>query len=67
MLFFEGIFLTIDGTRNSNHHHLKTIVRNEKEGKEINKKLNRSRQILEVEEVTLGKKYYEGYARGVTS
>jgi len=60
MLFYEGIFITIDGTRNSNHHHLKIIVRNEKEVKKINKKLNRSRQILEVDEVTLGKKYYEG-------
>ncbi len=60
MLFYEGIFLTIDGKKNNNHHHLKIIVRNEKEVKKINKKLNRSRQILEVDEVTLGKKYYDG-------
>ena len=60
MLFYQGIFLTIDGNKNNNHHHLKIIVRNEKEVKKINKKLNRSRQILEVDEVTLGKKYYEG-------
>lgn len=59
-IFYNGIFLTLEKGRDNNRHHFRIIVRNEKEVKTINRKLNRSRQILEIDEVTLGKKYYDG-------
>ncbi len=60
VVFYKGIFLTLRKNEDPGHHHYRIIVRDEEEVEKVNKKLNRGRQVLKIDEVTLGKKYYEG-------
>ncbi len=57
-VFYRGIFFTLKNLRAP--HHFKIIVRDEDEVKKVNRKLNRGRQVLKMDEFSLGKKYYEG-------
>lgn len=60
-VFFNGLFFNLKNFTDQNTYqpHLKMIIRDDKIVERINKKINRSRYILAVDEATLGRKYYE--------
>jgi hypothetical protein len=62
-VFFNGLFFDLNSfvaEKKSSKRHLKMIIRDEHTVASINRKLNRSRRILEIDEITLGRKYYDG-------
>lgn len=63
VVFFNGMFFDLNSfvaEEESCKRHLKMIIRDEHTVASINRKLNRSRRILEIDEITLGRKYYDG-------
>jgi len=63
LVFFRGIFLRLKKPEENpvpDHQKIMMIVRDEKIVERVNKKLSRGRSILAIDEVTLGKKFYEG-------
>jgi hypothetical protein len=64
IIFYRGIFLNLcnlgDSLKKSMRSHLKVIIRDGEEVRKVNKRLLRGRMILQIDEVSIGKKYYEG-------
>ncbi len=62
VVFYNGLFIDLNdfGFKNEYRPHLKILIRDTEAVEKINRKLNRSRKLLEIDEITLGKKYYEG-------
>lgn len=60
-VFFNGLFINLNNItgRNKYQPHLKMLIRDNEIVEKINKKIDRSRYILAVDEATLGRKYYE--------
>jgi len=63
-IFYRGIFLNLydlgDRLKKSMRSHLKVIIRDGEEVRKVNKRLLRGRMILQIDEVSIGKKYYDG-------
>jgi|GEM_PF-1303204 len=62
LMFYQGMFINIEDVSQPvlKEHNSELLFRDENIVKMINKKLNRARTIIDVDEVTLGKKYYDG-------
>ncbi len=62
VVFYNGLFIDLNdfGVRNEYRPHLKILIRDTETVEKINRKINRSRKLLEIDEITLGKKYYDG-------
>ncbi|HON77016.1 MAG TPA: hypothetical protein PK544_00875 [Spirochaetota bacterium] len=60
-VFFNGLFINLKEFTDRNRHqpHFKLLIRDDEIVEKINKKINRSRYILAIDEATLGRKYYE--------
>jgi hypothetical protein len=62
VVFYQGIFLMLDSAAKTEKkpESVKAIIRDEGQVDKINSRLARSREILMIDEVKLGKKYYDG-------
>ena len=62
LIYFRGFFFLIGDEPGGPlpTESMKKIIRNRDEVEKINKKISRARNILQIDEATLGKKYYEG-------
>ncbi len=59
-IFYKGVFINLKNFKKSAPSHLKLIVRDPETVTMINQKIDRSRRILEIDDVSLGKKIYDG-------
>lgn len=61
-IFYNGFFFNLDSmdTKKQNDPAIKAIIRDDRDVERINRKLSRGRRILQIDEITLGKKYYDG-------
>ncbi|MCU0849606.1 MAG: hypothetical protein MUD12_17130 [Spirochaetes bacterium] len=58
VLFYRGFFLRLDAEREKNGPEIVALVRDPEEVERINKKISRAQMILEIDEATIGRKYY---------